>query len=79
MEKLEDGACFYYRNKTLKLGTISEEKKKEMEKEDNLKLIFNYLKVLTNKTSNQIRLILSFRTNSYSIMPTKKETGIKII
>ena len=52
MEKLEDGACFYYRNKTLKLGTISEEKKKEMEKEDNLKLIFNYLKVLTNKTSN---------------------------
>lgn len=42
MEKLEDGACFYYRNKTLKLGTISEEKKKEMEKEDNLKLIFNF-------------------------------------
>lgn len=28
---------FFFRDKTLKLGTISDEKKKEMEKEDNLK------------------------------------------
>lgn len=37
MDKLEDGVCYYYRNKTLRLGDISIEKRREMEKEDNLK------------------------------------------
>ena len=35
-EKLEDGQCFYYRNHTLKLGTLSDEKRRDLEKEDNL-------------------------------------------
>jgi hypothetical protein len=34
MDKLEDGVCFYYRDKTLKLGEISEEKRREMSKEE---------------------------------------------
>lgn len=36
LEKLEDGVCFYYRDKTLRLGELSAEKRMEIEKEDNL-------------------------------------------
>lgn len=36
MEKLEDGICFYYRNKTLRLAELSNEKRKELEKEESL-------------------------------------------
>lgn len=36
MEKLEDGVCFYYRNKNLDLGILSEEKRRDMMKTDNI-------------------------------------------
>ncbi|CAF0833958.1 unnamed protein product [Brachionus calyciflorus] len=36
MEKLEDGTCFFYRNKTIRLAELSSEKRKELEKEDSL-------------------------------------------
>lgn len=36
LEKLEDGVCFYYRDKTMRLGELSAERRVELEKEDGL-------------------------------------------
>lgn len=45
MEKLEDGICFYYRNRNLELGTLSEEKRRDMVKTDNINFrpVSNYV------------------------------------
>lgn len=38
-EKIDDGACFYYRDKRLLLGELTDERKRELTKET-LKYVF---------------------------------------
>jgi ubiquitin C-terminal hydrolase len=56
MDKLEDGQCFYYRNKTMDLGLISDEKRREMVKEDNLNFRPKFLTTRRKETGIKIHV-----------------------